>query len=330
MAIDNIYDESEFDGLAPNLLQQKGQEIKQRFDQRRNFYNSLRNNQIDFDKWITLNKELSNFDKTKFPNWNNQWNNVYRTSNINSYTSYFNQGIDLFKEFEENADLENYKPTIQHSDGIEELKAELIEKIDSDMVTIKNSIIESVNEGIQNVVNLKAELGLSKNFADNLEKDRKTANITRFAFLGAFILSILIIGIWVIFSYDLKIMTDLELYEKIAVKIGVAIPLGFLSYFFFNQFKIYQLIHLKYSHLSNFLGGGATYISQLIGQDTESRKTTNQKLATMFMEIDDLMSTIKKQKHPTDSTFENGNKTINTILNRLSEISKNLNEIKKP
>lgn len=330
MAIDNIYDQSEFDGLAPNLVQQKGQEIKQRFDQRRSFYNSLRNNQIDFDKWITLNKELSDFDRTNYPNWNNQWNNIYRTSNVNNYISYFNQGIDIFKTFEENADIENYRPIVQHSDGIEELKAELIEKIDSDMVTIKNSIIDSINEGIQNVVNLKAELGLSKNFADNLEKDRRTANVTRFAFLGAFILSILLIGIWVVYSYNLKIMAGLELYEKIAVKVGVAIPLGFLSYFFFNQFKIYQLIHLKYSHLSNFLGGGATYISQLIGQDTESRKTTNQKLATMFMEIDDLMSTIKKQKHPTDSTVENGNKTLSTVLNKLSEISKNIKDIKTP
>lgn len=298
MSLEKIYDPSEIEGLNSSLLQQKVQEIKQRFDQRRGFYHSLRNNLFDLNKWVDFNKKLTDFDRTKFQNWNSQWNNVYRSPNVNSCTNYFNQGVELFKEFEESIDIENFKPIAYHSDGIEELKAELMEKIDSDMVTIKNSIIESINEGIQNVVNLKAELGLSKNFAGNLGKDRKTANNTRFAFLGAFILSLLFIGIWVIFSYNLEMMNDLEFYEKIAVKVGVAIPLGFLSYFFFSQFKIHQLIHLKYSHLSNFLGGGATYISQLIGQDTESRKTTNQKLASMFMEIDDLMNTIKNKSIP--------------------------------
>lgn len=169
---------------------------------------------------------------------------------------------------------------------------------------------------------------MSKNFAQNLKKDKRTANITRFAFLGAFIVCLLSIGLWVLNSNRLISFEGIEIIEVITIKIGVAIPLAFLSYFFFSQFKIYQLIHLKYSHLSNFLGGGATYISQLIGQDSQARDTTNQKLARMFMEIDDIMNTIKKQKHPSDSTFENGQKAMNTVLTKLSDISKNIREIK--
>ena len=327
MAISKIYNPNEFESLASHQLQQKAQEIKQRFDLRRNFYHSLKNNLFDIELWTKLNQKLTEFDSQKFPAWNNQWNNIYRNVNAQNYINYFNQGVGIFEQFESDIELHKF---VNHSPEIESLKTELLNKIDSDMVTIKNSIIESVNLGIQNLINLKAELGLSKNFAENLEKDKSSANIIRFATLILFVLSLLSIGVWILISYNLEFLKALSSYEKIAIRLSVSITLAFLSYFFFSQFKIYQLLHLKYSHLSNFLGGGATYISQLIGQDAEVSKITNQKLADMFMEIDDMMNSIKKTKHPSETTVDSGNKILGTVLDKVSDIAKSVKEIKSP
>lgn len=156
MNIETIYQKSELDGLASNQLQQKAQEIKQRFDQRRNFYNAIRNNQFDFEKWLALHKKITEFNKTPYPNWQNKWNIVYRSANPGNLITFFDEGIKIFNDFEEDADLELLEQTYTHSDGIEDLKQELIEKIDSDMITIKNSFIESVDEGIKNVISLKS------------------------------------------------------------------------------------------------------------------------------------------------------------------------------
>ena len=51
-------------------------------------------------------------------------------------------------------------------------------------------------------------------------------------------------------------------------------------------------------------------------------------LANMFIEIEDLMSIIKKTKHPTDSSVDSENKVLGTVLDKVSDISKSIKDIK--
>lgn len=51
-------------------------------------------------------------------------------------------------------------------------------------------------------------------------------------------------------------------------------------------------------------------------------------LENIFMEIEDLMSIIKKTKHPTDSSVDSGNKVLGTVLDKVSDISKSIKDIK--
>ncbi|MFV0237620.1 MAG: hypothetical protein ACK5HU_03655 [Flavobacteriales bacterium] len=149
---------------------------------------------------------------------------------------------------------------------------EVLKRIDEDMITIKTNVIEQITNGIKNVLDLKSELGLQANFADNLKKVRTTSKVTKYLFLIGFVLSLIGISTFLIFSYKLSYIQDLETYEKILVRIGAISSLAILSYVLFQQFKLYQILHLKYTHLDNFLGGGATYISQLVSQDGELKK----------------------------------------------------------
>ena len=52
-------------------------------------------------------------------------------------------------------------------------------------------------------------------------------------------------------------------------------------------------------------------------------------LANMFIEIEDLMSIIKKTKHPTDSSVDSENKVLGTVLDKVSDISKSIKDISK-
>jgi hypothetical protein len=324
------YNIDEIKDLQGAPLQQKGQEIKQRFDFRRNFYHNLRNNIFNTEDWNRLNQAIIDFDKNSYNPWNTEWNTILRAPTAAAFNTFFTKGINMFAALENKVgDIRPYKIEYQNSEEVEFLKKDLFRKIEEDFITLKSDIQIQINNGIDNLLNLKAELGLHQNFSENLRKVKKTSFITKYTYFCTFILSLVGIGAFIFGSFFIDKINTLEIFEKISLRIGVTISLGFLSYFLFNQFKLYQLMHLKYIHLDNFLGGGATYITQIIGQDDELKKNTNQRLADMFMEIDDMTSTIKKMKHPTEFTIKSTNETLKTITDKLGDITNVLNALKK-
>lgn len=326
--MDYLYKEEELDDLTGTNLQQRAQEIKQRFDHRRSYFHTLRNNIGDVKEWAKLNDSIISFDKNKFNPWNQKWNNALRSNSVASIKQFFNEGEILYQDLEEQ--VGNIKPQYLSTDEVEDLKSEVLKRIDEDMVTIKTDVIEQITNGIKNVLDLKSELGLQANFADNLKKVRKTSNTTKYCFLAGFILSLIGISIFLIFSYKLSYIQNLETYEKILVRIGAVSSLAILSYFLFQQFKLHQILHLKYTHLDNFLGGGATYINQLVSQDGELKKTTNKKLTEMFMEIDDTIGNAKQVQHPTDKYSESFKQTLDSVLGKVNDLAKTVKEIKNP
>ncbi len=323
-----IYNPEELESLVGTNLQQKATEIKQRFDYRRSYFHTLRNSISDIEQWTTLNDNLISFDKNKFNPWNQQWNNTLRSNNVNTIKHFFDRAVTFFQDLEE--EVGSIKPQYLNSDEVESLKEEVLKRIDEDMVSLKNDVTEQINNGITNVLDLKSELGLQKNFADNLKDVRKTSNITKYCFLGAFIISLVGIACFLVFSYKLTYIQDLEFYEKILVRLGAVSSLAILSYFLFQQFKLYQILHLKYTHLDNFLGGGATYINQLVSQDGDLKKITNKRLTEMFMEIDDTIGNAKQVQHPTDKYYESFKQTLDNVLGKVNDLAKIVKEMKNP
>jgi hypothetical protein len=74
--------------------------------------------------------------------------------------------------------------------------------------------------------------------------------------------------------------------------------------------------------LKGFLGGGSTYINQLIGQDNETKRDTNKKLAQMFVDIDDIIVHIKEIKHPADATLTSLSTNMDTLTKSVTELMK--------
>lgn len=323
-----LYQEEELENLGGTQLQQKAQEIKQRFDYRRNFFHTLRNNISNASKWSVLNLKLIQFDKDNYNLWNQQWNNVYRGNNITQLKNFFNQGVQIFQDFE--GEVQEIKPEYLSTDEVEALKSDVLNRVDQDMVTIKNEVLEQISKGIQDLLDLKSELGLQKNFAENLKTVRNNSNSTKTTFLIGFILSLILIAGFLIFSYNLSFIQSLDTYEKILVRLGAVSSLAILSYVLFQQFRLHQILHLKYTHLDNFLGGGATYINQLVSQDGELKKATNKRLTEMFMEIEDTIGNAKQIEHPSDKYSKTLNTTMENVLVKVNDLAKTIKELKNP
>lgn len=311
-----VFNEEEFDGKSGAQQQQHAALIKQRFDHRRARIHHFRTQYPLNEYWNELNQIIIDFDTNKFNSWNQRWSAIHRTNDLNQFKIYFNEGNRLFD------DMDSYLSTLplpdENTQEIDALKNEVLNNIQSDFINLKNEVSLQIDEGINKLVGLEAELGLEKNFKTNIENDLKKSNNHRYAFLAGFIFSVLIIPIFLVSTFIFEVFKNLEYMELLLLRFGITLSLAVLSYFCFNQYKLYQLISLRYSHLYGFLGGGATFINQLIGGEDESKNVVNKRMAELFMELEMLNGQVKKTQHPIEMTID---KAIE-VVEKVSKVSK--------
>ncbi len=318
MTSSTIFEKNEFEGKNQAQAQQYAATVKQRFDQRRNRIHQFRVQYPMNEHWDDLNRKITEFDNLKFNPWNQKWANVNRTNNIPQFISFFIEGNKIFDDIDEF--ISDLPVPDQHSQEIESLKEEVINKIEGDFINLKNEVSLQIDEGINKLVGLNAELGLEKNFKTNIESDLKKANNHRYAFLFGFIVSVVFIPAFLAVTFISEKLQNLEYIELLLLRFGVTLSLAVLSYFFFSQYKLYQLISLRYSHLFGFLGGGATFINQLIDGDSDSKDLVNKRMAELFMELEMLNGQVQDNQHPIEMTID---KAIE-VVEKFSEVSSKL------
>jgi len=328
MEIYKIYKDNELGGLNNGTpeLQQKSQAIKSRFDQRRAFYHTGRNTISDFEIWSEVSDKITKFDQTQFNVWNAKWANILRNNNVAEYNTFFTEGNTIFSPLE--GLYSKAQPQFISTDEAEKIRVDTLTKVEQDILQLKTDVLSQVTKGINNLLELKAELGLYQNFSENIKKELGANNSKRKWFLSGFIGSLCLISALLITSFFVEYIKSWDLATKISVKLAITIPLGFLSYFLFSQYKLYQIMSLKLSHLNGFLGGGATYLGQLTDQDPDAKRDTNKRLAQMFIELDDIMATVKQVKHPTQETMEGITKKIESLSSSFTEVLKTVKEFK--
>ena len=222
--------------------------------------------------------------------------------------------------------LNDYR--MQHS-TLGRLETQLFIKISELETSISNDIQKCIDEltmtvsngiktGINSLMSLKSELRLTEEFGDKIETELKAAKKKEFWFMGCFIFTLVLIPISVLLtSFFTEGVTDVI--NGYILKGSIAVSLLFVSLFFFSQYRIYMMIRLRYTHLDGFLGGGATFISQLLESDSpELKLEVNKKLAEMFMNLDDMLKVVHKSKHPTELTLE----TAESVFDKVSKFRK--------
>lgn len=321
----DIFDKSELENLNGPAIQQKGNEIHQRFAQKRGYFHQVRNSPfISSDSWNELNKKIVEFDNNQFKTWNQQWSNISRQQNVDSYLNHFNKGQDIFKELEDF--INEISPKFEHSESVEALKEEILTKVDNDINSLASEVKKQVEDGIQDLVALKAEYKLQDTFAESIKSQKTSSEKQKDRFFNLFIGSIVLIPIMILVTFLIPKISDLEIWFQWSLRLVISGTLGVLSVFLYNQFKIYHLINLKYSHLYNFIGGGATFVAELIGLEESLKKDFNKKVANMFVDIDDILASIKKAKHPTEGAIETSAKTMDSVMKNLTELAKAINK----
>ena len=210
--------------------------------------------------------------------------------------------------------LERIIPNETRSHDIESIKNDVLSRVEEDINKIKDEISEKLDTGIKNLLDLKSELGLAGNFGEQISNELKSSTRQKSVFMTLFISSLLAIPLFIVVTSVITQSFSLTETAEITIKASISITLLFMSYFFFSQYKLYQLISLKYTHLTGFLGGGATFIAQLIESENEELKVeVNRKLADLFMGQDDILGLIQKNRHPSEVSLEQANKIIQNV-----------------
>ena len=219
-----------------------------------------------------------------------------------------------FEEFDKV--VNSLRVTVNTSEEFEALKVEILKRVEEDILKLKADLSVEIKKGINDLVGLKAELGLQKNFKENIDSELSSATFSRRVFLFLFILSVVVIPIFLGSTFLVKNIIELPYRELIFLRASVTVSAAVLSYFFYTQYKLYQLISLRYSHLNGFLGGGATFINQIIGTEDNSRTDVNRRMADLFMEQKDVFGLVKANQHP-----------IELSLDKVSEIVEKIREL---
>lgn len=316
--MEKIFQKEEIEGKTGTVLQKQTIQIKQRFDQKRNFYHQLRHQPLYFDHWNELHNKIIEFDQ-EFTKWNQQWANVQRSNNINSIINSFTTAEIFYSEMDDY--ISDLQVGSSDSDELQAFKKEILESVERDVLNLQANIYSEIEKGINNLVGLKAEMGLEKNFKDNIDVELTNSKKGRKWFFISFIGSVLLIPLTIFFTYKLKLFQTIDVIDLYIIRVGLVLSIGFLSFFLYKQYRLFQIICLRYTHLQGFLGGGATFISQIIGsENTELKQEINKKLAELFMEIELVFGEAQKSSHPAEASLE---KTTE-LLDKISEITKNV------
>ena len=248
-------------------------------------------------------KKINEFEQQSFNPWNQQWANVFRTNNVQSISNHFENANAFFGVFDQYLSENRPKPT--HSVDVENLKSTMLESIESDFISMKTEMLAEIRTGISEVLGLKAELGLEQNYQQKIDSELTKSIWWRNLYVVLFVVFLLLGPVVLFFTFFSNQVTALTEYEKWFIRIALGITLVALTYFFFNQYRLYQLISLRYSHMNGFLGGGATFVSQIIGSEDRALKAQmNREMASLFMDLNDIYGLVRKDNHPMDKTAD--------------------------
>lgn len=282
------------------------QEIKSKIDKKKSYLTSLATSPSILQHWDDITKRLISFE-ADYKTWSADYAKAIQTKMRNVITENLEDGCRLVEELK--IHFENLIPNETRSSDIEQLKNQVLSEIEKNIGDLTTAIDEKIQTGINSILNLKAEIGLAGNFGDNLKAELTAANKSKNVFITIFSLAVLAIPTSIIL-FEFFYSGSNQIYSS-TVKIGLAASFAFISYFAFGQYKLYQMLTFRYKHLIGFLGGGATFISQLVdGDDTQLKSEINQKMASLFMSIDDIMGLIKRNRHPAELSADNAIKLL--------------------
>lgn len=326
-----VNSENKLEALSSSELQTLLKDTNEYISNYLLFYDRLRTQILDLEKFNIYihryNHAKSYLETVPFTTLKAKTTN--KETSVNDVKQYLNLANTCFRNLHK--DLEQ-NGIFQH---IEENKSKpsqiTIDTIKSDLSSIykeqNEELLKDIKKGIDKLNEYKESLGIKNSFGKNIEQRKNSSSNSMVIYFWFFVASMLAISVLIIFSFFYDSIQSMDIYNKIGIRLAV-IPLGVLSYILFSQYKLQFMLNLKYVHLHDLINGGIIHLSELVTDDEEAKKAKNQRISEIFLEIDNTLDRVKNTKHPIKDAKEKTLESINTTLVTLSEVIKNIKDIK--
>lgn len=309
-----IFEKEKFIELSDSEAVKEGQRIKQIFQQKKSYFEGLRNQAVLLQNWYQYGLKIKDFTE-RYALLEKESSSAFNSNNKHTIAALLDSYSEIFDSLQEY--LSSIIPNESRSHDVEKVKSEVLFEIKSEIDILASNVSQKIDFGIKNLLDLKSELGLTGNFGEQIATELKSSERQKNVFMLLFVCSLIFIPILVSIVPYWLLNFSLDSTSENVVKASISVSLLFLSYFFFTQYKLYQMISLRYTHLTGFLGGGATFISQLIESENEDLKVeVNRKLAELFMGLDDILGLIKRNRHPSEISLDKIRKLLNEVMKK--------------
>lgn len=315
-----IFQNTDFLDISPEQVQVRAGEIRQRFDMRRNIYHHIRNNSpLSVATWVDFDRAMINFE-TEYNMWTMDWSAAHQSNEIAFLTSHFNSGNAIFQKIESIIEQNGIIASIDLGE-FKRFQSYIQADIHTKFSDLTHLVESKISEGISNLLSLKGELELTKNFDEKIKSKVKSSNFGSWAFFTAFLVSIIGYGCLITLPFAIDPLKSLNSWEQIGIRVSISIPAGIIILFIYNQYRFYKLSHSKYEHLDIFLGGGISSLQSILGANEDLKIEINKKISDQFVNVDDLVRPIlsKSTPYPLD---------IKDINKALSELTKTVESLK--
>jgi hypothetical protein len=156
---------------------------------------------------------------------------------------------------------------------------------------------EQVENGIKELLGLKAELQLSGNFHSTVQKRMKAnkhASWWSFAFATA---CLAVLAVAMIAPLYIEAFPS-DVASTVLFRFSVGLPILLLWSHLVALNRTYRVAALKYENILGFLGGGASEIAEVTKRLKEIDSEEHRRLLAMIMGLDDLTHTVVKPMSP--------------------------------
>ncbi|MDM5264508.1 hypothetical protein PF327_09900 [Sulfurovum sp. XTW-4] len=316
-----IFDEETFATLTQTEQQQQLKTIQVTFHYRRANYNQLRNEIVDIERFIELSNRLVKFEE-EFGPWNQKLQTAINNKNIAQAITFFKEGNTIYEPMEKFY-IEILPEALTSGFSLKSLATqlestfntkanELLEQQKKDIKAIQTQINEKIQNGIDDVLNLKNELKITGTFKERIETQLSGAPEKVKLYFILFIVSVILLSVLLVSSFFIDTLKDLEWYASLAVRASIALPLFWISQTLYSNYKFYRVAEMKYDHLDRLLGGGVSEITRMI-DDPEAKSAAYHKLSELFLDINDLSGIVASEKHPTHKSIAEATEIIKQV-----------------
>ncbi|MCW9024041.1 MAG: hypothetical protein OQK73_05105 [Gammaproteobacteria bacterium] len=253
---------------------------------------------------LILNDEYQRFNNN-FNEANKKINEALKNNDISLAIKTLEMFDEIFQKMElvylEHEDQYKQIPAdlSQIYDQLQSDYREVISSLNLQLDNSRSELFGKIQDGIDNLLQLKKELGFTGTFKDKIEREILKSKILSFIYLWSFILTLLLIPLLVITSFIIPDIHTLEWYEALAVRASIVATLVWMATFFHKNYSLRTVLVMKFDHMERLLGGGAATIADLVKSDEPARAEVYRRMSELFLNMDDLSEIVSKELRPT-------------------------------